>query len=214
MPDVDPDLEPADAVVLARSASGDLEALAMLYDRYAPLAYGVAVRITADRSLAEDVVQEAFLGAWRHAGRYVPERGSVRSWLLAIVHHRAIDAVRRRRTTAELPASDVALPASFTLPDVWAEVVGRLDRSWIRAGLEAINADQRQALELAYFGGLSQQEISAQVGAPLGTIKSRVRLGLVALRRALLAAEGETPAGAAPSSPERREKRTVDGGGD
>ena len=151
------------------------------------MAYGFALRITGDASLADDVVQEAFVGAWRNAGRYATERGSVKTWLLAIVHHRAIDAIRRRRPTSELPEHEEAPPPSLTLPDVWSEVAGRLDREEIlgRPG-QTLSAVQREALELGYFSGLTQQEIAVRTNAPLGTVKSRMRLGLLQMRRAML----------------------------
>src|SRR6186997_728135 len=112
----------ADRAVLALVTAGQLDALQDLYDRYRVMAYSIALRITADASLAEDVVQDAFLGVWRNASRYVEGRGSVKTWLLSIVHHRAIDAVRRRRPTVELPDREEAPPASLQLPDVWGEV--------------------------------------------------------------------------------------------
>jgi RNA polymerase sigma factor (sigma-70 family) len=177
----------SDEELLAGLAAGRLEALDALYERYRTMAYGIARRITGDDSLAEDVVQEAFLGAWRSADRYVNGRGSVKTWLLAIVHHRSIDAVRRRRPTGELPeeAEGALTPEPLTLPDVWGEVSGRLDADAIRGALAALPAPQREALELAYFAGLSQTEIAEQTGVPLGTVKSRVRLALVTLRRDL-----------------------------
>ena len=174
-----------DGEILARVVAGQIDALEGLYDRYRSMAYAIALRITADPGTAEDVVQDAFLGAWRNAARYADSRGSVRTWLLAIVHHRAIDAVRRRRPTAELPQTDADSPAALTLPDIWPEVAGNLDRATIVAALDGLSAVQREAIELAYFGGLTQQEIAASTGTPLGTVKSRVRLGLLALRSAL-----------------------------
>jgi RNA polymerase sigma factor (sigma-70 family) len=185
---------PSDEALLAGLAAGRLEALDVLYERYKSMAYGIARRITADDTLAEDVVQEAFLGAWRSADRYVPGRGSVKTWLLSIVHHRAIDAVRRRRPVAELPdeADGSLTPAPLTLPDVWGEVSGRLDRAQVQAALATLPDAQREAVELAYFRGLSQTEIAERTGVPLGTVKSRVRLALVALRRELGLAEGST----------------------
>ena len=176
-----------DEELLAGLAAGRLEALDVLYERYKTMAYGIARRITGDDSLAEDVVQEAFLGAWRNADRYVAGRGSVKTWLLAIVHHRAIDAVRRRKPASELPeeAEGMRTPEPLTLPDVWGEVAGRLDAGAVQAALTALPALQREALELAYFGGLSQTEIAERTGVPLGTVKSRVRLALVAMRREL-----------------------------
>jgi RNA polymerase sigma factor (sigma-70 family) len=176
----------ADRAVLVRLADGELDALEDLYDRYKTMAYSIAYRITNDASLAEDVVQEAFLGVWRNAARYVEGRGSVKTWLLAIVHHRAIDAVRRRRPTSELPdTADIAVPVALTLPDVWAEVSAGLDADTVRAAVRSLSDVQREAIELAYFGGLTQQEIAARTDTPLGTVKSRMRLGLLAMRRSL-----------------------------
>jgi RNA polymerase sigma-70 factor (ECF subfamily) len=171
---------------MARLARGDLGALDVLYEQYGAMAFSIAYRITGDRSAAEDVVQEAFLGAWRNAGRYVDARGSVRTWLLSIVHHRAIDAIRRRRPTVELPETETALPATLTLPDVWADVELRLDRESVRGAMGSISEVQREAIELAYFGGLTQTEIAERTGVPLGTVKGRLRLGLQGLRAALM----------------------------
>jgi RNA polymerase sigma factor (sigma-70 family) len=154
------------------------------------MAFSIALRITADSSLAEDVVQDAFLGAWRSAERYVQGKGSVKTWLLSIVHHRAVDAVRRRRPTVELPEREAVPPPNLTLPDIWPEVAGNLDRAEIAAALATLSDVQREAIELAYFGGLTQQEIAARTDAPLGTVKSRIRLGLLTLRRALVGEDG------------------------
>jgi RNA polymerase sigma-70 factor (ECF subfamily) len=175
----------ADRAALARIAGGELAALEDLYDRYKTMAYSIAYRITNDATLAEDVVQDAFLGAWRNAARYVEGRGSVKTWFLSIVHHRAIDAIRRRRPTTELPEIDAGLPDALTLPDVWAEVSASLDSVTVREALVALSDVQREALELAYFSGLTQQEIAERTGTPLGTVKSRMRLGLLAMRRSL-----------------------------
>ena len=183
----------ADRAVLLRVADGQLDALQDLYDTYRTMAYSIALRITADASLAEDVVQDAFLGAWRNAARYVEGKGSVKTWLLSIVHHRAVDAVRRRRPTVELPEREDVPPASLTLPDIWQEVAGNLDREEIAAALGSLSDVQREAIELAYFGGLTQQEIAARTGTPLGTVKSRIRLGLLAMRRALVGDDGPIP---------------------
>jgi RNA polymerase sigma-70 factor (ECF subfamily) len=105
--------------------------------------------------------------------------------LLSIVHHRAVDAVRRRRPTSELPAAEATPPQSLTLPDIWPEVAGNLEREEIASALGGLSQVQREAIELAYFGGLTQQEIASRTGAPLGTVKSRIRLGLLALRDAM-----------------------------
>jgi RNA polymerase sigma-70 factor (ECF subfamily) len=175
----------ADRAVLVRLAEGELDALEDLYDRYKTMAYSIAYRITNDATLAEDVVQDAFLGVWRNAARYVEGRGSVKTWLLSIVHHRAIDAIRRRRPTTELPDVELPPPAALMTPDVWAEVSAGLDAETVRRALATLSAVQREAIELAYFGGLTQQEICERTGTPLGTVKSRMRLGLLAMRRSL-----------------------------
>ena len=185
---------PADDVdrqVLARVADGDLDALDALYERYKTMAYSIALRITNDPTQAEDVVQEAFLGAWRNAGRYLTGKGSVKTWLLAIVHHRAIDSVRRRRPTTELPEQESVPPVQLRLPDVWGEVSARLDADDVRRAMGALSDVQREAIELAYFGGLTQLEIAERTATPLGTVKSRMRLGLMAMRRALAPDAGE-----------------------
>jgi RNA polymerase sigma-70 factor (ECF subfamily) len=175
----------ADRAVLVRLAEGELDALEELYDRYKTMAYSIAYRITNDSSLAEDVVQDAFLGCWRNAGRYIEGRGSVKTWLLAIVHHRAIDAVRRRRPTTELPDVEVPPPDALTEPDVWMEVAAGLDAELVQRALAGLSEVQREAIELAYFNGLTQQEIADRTATPLGTVKSRMRLGLLAMRRSL-----------------------------
>jgi RNA polymerase sigma-70 factor (ECF subfamily) len=175
-----------------RMAGGDLDALEGLYERYRTMAYSIALRITGEPAAAEDVVQEAFLGAWRNAARYARGRGSVKTWLLSIVHHRAIDAVRRRRPTMELPDGEAAVmtPEALTLPDVWRDVSAGINRDAVVTALAAISTVQREALELAYYGGLTQVEIADRLALPLGTVKSRMRLGLLGLRRILTGAGG------------------------
>jgi RNA polymerase sigma-70 factor, ECF subfamily len=183
-----------DRVLLTRLVDGELDALEGLYERYRTMAYSIALRITGEPAAAEDVVQEAFLGAWRNAARYVDGRGSVKTWLLSIVHHRAIDSIRRRRPADPLPPNDApigaAVPEALTLPDIWGSVAEGLDRAAISDALAGISAVQREALELAYFGGLTQVEISDRLSLPLGTVKSRMRLGLLGLRRILTGSGG------------------------
>jgi RNA polymerase sigma-70 factor (ECF subfamily) len=176
---------PSDEALLERLAAGtDEAALSELYDRYQAQMYGLAMRITRDAALAQDAVQEAFMGVWRHAARYAAGRSSARTWILSITHHRAIDLVRRRRATTALPDTEET-PGALTAPDVWPEVARAADAAAIRAALGTLPEEQRQVIELAYFEGLTQVEIAGRTGAPLGTVKSRSRLGLATLRRAL-----------------------------
>ena len=177
-----------DEQLLARVAALDPTAIEALYERYKNMAFALASRITGDQTLAEDVVQDAFLGVWRHAPQYAAERSSARTWMMSIVHHRAIDAVRRRRPVATLEVDDPSPAPALVVDDAWREVAGRLDRVAVVAAMATLSDVQREAIELAYFGGLTQLEIAARTGAPLGTVKSRVRLGLLALRDALEAA--------------------------
>ena len=179
----------SDEVLVARAAAGLQEAIAVLFDRHQRSMYGLALRITGDDASAQDAVQDAFVSVWRNASRFDAERASARSWMLAITHHRAIDAVRRRRPLSALPDEPSSLPPALIRPDVWGEVLARLDAATMRQALDRLSAVQREVLELAYFGGLTQQDIAARTGTPLGTVKSRVRLGLMALRTELEAIE-------------------------
>lgn len=172
-------------------AAGRLDALAGIFARHGRLAYSIALRITRDLTAAADAVQEAFLGIWRNAGRYTQQRGSVKTWLVAIVHHRAVDTVRRqrRRPTSEWPEAEFFHPPPLIAPDPWQEVSAQLDVGGVRTALAMLPPAQRQALELAYFEGLTQTEVAARTNAPLGTVKSRMRLGLRAMRRSFEASE-------------------------
>jgi RNA polymerase sigma-70 factor (ECF subfamily) len=174
-----------DEELLGRLATGvDDAALSELYDRYQAQMYGLAMRITNDAALAQDAVQEAFVGVWRNAARYAGARASVRTWLLSITHHRAIDILRRRRATSPLPEIEDASEA-LTTPDVWPEVARAADAAAVRNALAGLPEPQRKVIELAYFSGLTQTEIADRESVPLGTVKSRVRLGLAGLRTAL-----------------------------
>lgn len=178
-----------DEKLIERLATGaDEAALSELYDRYQAVMYAIAMRITKDQALAQDAVQEAFVGVWRNASRYAVARASVRTWMLSITHHRAIDIIRRRKATTELPETDSTDPA-LTAPDVWPEVSRSLDRDTVKQAMDGLPAAQREAISMAYFGGLTQVEIADRTGVPLGTVKSRVRLGLTQMRRTL---EGST----------------------
>ena len=175
-----------DEELVGRLAAGpDEAALSELYDRYQAAMYGLAMRITNDAGLAQDAVQEAFVGVWRNSARYAAGRASVRTWILSITHHRAIDIIRRRRATSPLPEFEEAVNEALTAPDVWPEVARASDAREVRKAMDSLPDAQRTAIELAYFSGLTQTEIAQREAVPLGTVKSRVRLGLVALRRTL-----------------------------
>jgi len=197
----------SEAELMRQVAVGEIGGLETLYDRYHTMAYALALRITTETGLAEDVVQDSFLGVWRNAGRYAETKGSVRGWLLAIVRHRAIDAMRRRRAGVALGDEvDDALPASLTVPDVWPEVAGRLDAEQVRRALTALPPAQREVLELAYFDGLTQREIAGLTHAPLGTVKSRMRLGLVSMREHLGSRDDGVDGSAAASSNGKKDR--------
>jgi RNA polymerase sigma-70 factor (ECF subfamily) len=171
----------SDEAVLALIARSDEDALAELYRRFGRLAYGLAFRILRDDALAQDAVQEAFLGVWRGAGRFTAERSKPSTWLLTLVHRRAVDLVRReqRRRTEPLPSEPEAVDAT---PD---EAGLLTQRQTIRAALRELPPEQREAIELAYYGGYTQSELAERLGQPLGTIKSRMFTGLARLRETL-----------------------------
>ncbi|TAN32413.1 sigma-70 family RNA polymerase sigma factor [bacterium] len=169
----------ADHELITALAAGSQDALAALYDRYSRLAYGIAMRILGDPGRAEDAVQEAFLNVWNGAGSFDPQRGSLRAWLLTAVRNRSIDYLRGRgaheRRELELQP---AMAAAGARSDPWREVSLALERSAVREALANLPSEQRQAVELAYFGGYSQREIAEMTRVPLGTVKGRMRLGL------------------------------------
>ncbi len=174
-----------DADLVTRCARGDETALGELYERYGRAAYGLAQRVLRDPALAEDAVQEAFLAAWRGASRFDPGRARVASWLLTHVHHKAVDIVRREASRP--PRSHAGeLPERGDGGDLAAEVIGRADRSVVRAALASLRREHREVLELAYFGGLSQSEVADHLGEPLGTVKSRTHAALARLRDLLV----------------------------
>ncbi|HYQ09762.1 MAG TPA: sigma-70 family RNA polymerase sigma factor [Gaiellaceae bacterium] len=172
----------SDEALVLLAARSEESALAELYDRYGRAAYGLALRVLRDPELAEDAVQEAFLTLWRTAARFVPERSKASTWILTLVHRRAVDAVRReqRRRTDSL---DWAAEPSVegVDEDAWL----RLQRERVQEALRKLPDAQREALELAYYGGLSQSELAERLGQPLGTIKSRMFGGLSRLRELL-----------------------------
>jgi RNA polymerase sigma-70 factor (ECF subfamily) len=171
-----------EAVVALMARSHDV-ALAELYDRFGRVAWGLALRVLRDETLAEDAVQEAFLAAWRTASRFVPERGSARNWLLTLVHRRAVDLVRREERRRAEPLEAAGDPAGDTGAD--DDALLRLERERVQGALAQLPDQQREAIELAYYGGFSQSELAERLGQPLGTIKSRMFSGLARLHELL-----------------------------
>jgi RNA polymerase sigma-70 factor (ECF subfamily) len=167
-------------------ARAEPEGVEMLYDRYSALAYTLAFRVLNDAGAAEDVVQEAFLSIWRRASTYRSDRGSLRTWVCSIVHHRALDRLRGRSGRAR---QDVALEHApievSSVSDTWDRVADELEREEIRKALAELSVEQRETIELAYYGGYSQTEISELMKVPLGTVKGRTRLALRKLRGVL-----------------------------
>jgi RNA polymerase sigma-70 factor (ECF subfamily) len=184
----------ADEELMARVYEGETRAFEVIFDRHAGAAFSLAHRMCGRRALAEEIVQEAFMSLWRSTARYDPSRGSVRSWVLRVVHNRTIDAFRREVCTATHDVSEEwisdALPARERTDE---EVERRSEARLVRSALDELPQDQRQVIELAYFGGFSHTQIAAALGLPAGTVKGRMRLGLSKLRIAL----GE-PAGVLP----------------
>lgn len=158
----------------------------MLYDRHNRVAFGLAYRMLGDPSAAEDVVQEAFLSLWRQAESFQPDRAAARTWLLSIVHHRAIDRLRRA-STREVPdvTADSTPDRIDESIDIEHQVGVSLDAEQVRRALGSLPLDQRRAIELAYFGGLSHSEIARKLGVPIGTVKGRLRIGLQKMKTLL-----------------------------
>lgn len=171
--------EESDPELAARLAAGEVDALGLLYDRYGALAYSVALRVLGDSGRAEDVVQDCFLRVWQSAGQFDASRGSLRTWLLTLVRNRSIDYLRGRgaqqRQEQEIP---LGVAASGPGSDPWQEVALGIERDAVREAVGSLPAEQRQTVELAYFGGYTQQEIAAMARVPLGTVKGRMRLAL------------------------------------
>jgi RNA polymerase sigma factor (sigma-70 family) len=181
----------SDEAVVALTARSDEVALAELYDRFGRTAYGLALRVVRDEALAEDAVQEAFLAIWRGASRFIPERAKASTWILTLVHRRAVDLVRReqRRRADPLPDGDFGGGGPSAEDSAWL----RLERERVQAALSQLPDQQREAIELAYYGGFTQSELAERLGEPLGTIKSRMFAGLARLRELLdTPLDGET----------------------
>jgi RNA polymerase sigma factor (sigma-70 family) len=171
-----------DAELVARLAARDTAALDALYARHGRAAFSLARRICADESLAEEVVQEVFLVLWRDPSRFDRTRGSVVSWLLTLVHHKAVDAVRREATRRRHHVPTEEPDATATQPSADRAALGSVIAEHVRAALRRLPTEQRQALGLAYFGGYTQREVASITGVPIGTVKSRMFTGVAKLR--------------------------------
>jgi len=173
----------ADEDLMQLVSESEAAAFEIVYERHANAAFSLAYRMCGTRPLAEDVVQEAFVSMWRSGGRYDRRRGSVRTWLLGIVHNRAIDALRRNVVHDRRRASDEGLQERFAAPErTDTEVSRREEAREIRDALRTLPTEQSRVIELAYYGGFTHTEIAAMLEAPIGTIKGRMRLGLEKLR--------------------------------
>lgn len=183
-----PTNEQSDEALIHAIAGGAVWAMEPLYQRYSRILYSLAYRMVSDHQIAEDLIQDAFLSVWRRATSYSPQSGAVRSWLISIVHHRTIDylrSMRRRSVLKEATWEEVEQDERAAFPDVWDEVWRSVQSTQVRAALMNIPTDQRMVIELAYFQGWTHTEIAEGCQIPLGTVKARMRLGLLHLKRAL-----------------------------
>jgi RNA polymerase sigma-70 factor (ECF subfamily) len=193
---------PVDVDLVDRMRAGDEQALASFYDRWFPMVHGVVARMLESSDDVEDVVEDTFWQVWRQAGRFAHERGSVQTWVLTIARSRALDRLRAVRRLREEPmdadAADALTQSAADHPglessDPLRETEHRERRRLVLAALGALPGEQRQALELGYFGGLSQTEIAERTGQPLGTVKTRMRLAMQKLRERLAVLSEGTP---------------------
>ena len=170
---------PADLAIVSGLKTGDQGAMAQLYDRYSSVVYAVALRVLGDTGAAEDVLQEVFLQLWRNPSAFDAARGSLASWLAVITRNRAIDSLRKRRPETDI--EDVVLSVAT---DLAAEADRARAAETVRGVMGSMAPAQRSALEMAYWEGMSHSEIANKTGEPLGTVKTRIRAGLIALRKA------------------------------
>jgi RNA polymerase sigma-70 factor, ECF subfamily len=190
-----PSCDPVDEELIRGVAAGSESALAGLYDRWGKQAYSLARRICADEGMAEDVVQEAFVAVWRDPGRFDPARGGFGTWLLTVVHHKAVDAVRRESAVRRRGErfEDDPTAATVTGPGADQGALEAVAAGQVRDALAQLSCPQRQALALTYYGGYTQREVAAMTGVALGTVKSRMFSGIQRLR-ALLGPSLDDPA--------------------
>ncbi len=181
----------ADARLAQRIRAGDHEALGELYDRYASRALGIALRVTGDREEAEDVVHDAFVVVWRKISRFDAERGSLRAWLMTVVRNRAIDRIRARRNGVDLDDADERALLRTGPNPTWEATLRRTASMEVRAAMAELPAEQRHAVELAYFEGYTYRQVAELTGVPPGTANGRMRLALGKLRAALAGTAAE-----------------------
>ncbi len=174
-----PELGVSEAEIIARIRSGDEGAMALLYDRYSPVVYAVALRVLSDGSAAEDILQDVFMQLWRNAQAFNASRGSLAAWLAVIARNRAIDKLRKKRPEEEAEETLIAVDTDL---ENTAERNQAIEK--VRTVLAGMPAEQRAALEMAFFEGLTHVEIAGKTGQPLGTIKTRIRSGLSTVRKA------------------------------
>jgi RNA polymerase sigma-70 factor, ECF subfamily len=168
-----------DAVLVSAIRSGDEQAMAQLYDRYSPVVYSVALRVLGNTAAAEDVLQEVFMQLWRRPEMFDASRGSLPGWLAVITRNRAIDSLRKRRPEADITEVVVSVEPDLASSAGWSRALEKT-----RSVLGGMPALQRSALEMAFFDGLTHTEIAQKTGEPLGTVKTRIRTGLMTLRKA------------------------------
>jgi RNA polymerase sigma-70 factor (ECF subfamily) len=170
---------PADLAIVTGLKTGDQGAMAQLYDRYSSVVYAIALRVLGDTGAAEDVLQEVFLQLWRNPSAFDAARGNLGSWLAVVTRNRAIDSLRKRR-----PETDIENVVLSVAPDLAGEAERARAAEKVRGVMRAMAPAQRSALEMAYWEGMSHSEIADKTGEPLGTVKTRIRAGLIALRKA------------------------------
>lgn len=180
---------PDDQTLIAQIADGNSQAMSMLYDRYSRIVYGLALRMLGNAELAEDVVQETFWRVWRRSATFQVARGQVSSWVFGIAHNLAVDELRRQRVRPTPIYDTEDHPVLRDLEDTGVDALGsaidKERRQLVATALQSLPPEQREVLELAYFGGFSQSEIAEKLKSPIGTVKTRVRLALTKLREHL-----------------------------
>ena len=180
--------ELSDEALIHSLALGVIWSLDVLYQRYARLLYSIAYHMIPDHQIAEDLLQESFVSVWQNASSYASQSGSVRSWLVAIIRHRAIDQLRKLRVRSDFkttPVDDLINDENLTSPDAWEEAWKSIQGAQVRNALKMLSQEQRMVIELAYFQGWTQSEIAEGYSIPLGTVKARMRLGMMRMKRLL-----------------------------